>query len=64
MKDGKLLSSVKKCENELIIMSRAWDKKKKIWVPDRIRTYDLTKHWASALSTWATEEFMESEAIY
>ena len=38
--------------------------KKKIWVPDRIRTYDLTKHWASALSTWATEEFMESEAIY
>ena len=28
------------CENELISMSRAWDKEK-ISVPDRIRTYDL-----------------------
>ena len=29
-----------RCENELISMSQAWDKEK-IWVPDRIRTYDL-----------------------
>jgi len=29
-----------KCENEIISMSRAWDKEK-IWVPNRIRTYDL-----------------------
>ena len=30
----------RKCENELISMSRVWDKEK-IWVPDRIWTYDL-----------------------
>ena len=29
-----------RCENELISMSRVWDKEK-IWVPDRIRTYAL-----------------------
>ena len=28
------------CENEMISMSGAWDKEK-VWVPDRIRTYDL-----------------------
>ena len=28
------------CKNEIISMSRAWDKEK-LWVPDRIRTYDL-----------------------
>ena len=33
-------NSVKKCEGEIISMSRAWDKEK-IWDPDRIRTYDI-----------------------
>ena len=28
------------CENEIISMSRAWDKKI-IWILDRVRTYDL-----------------------
>ena len=28
------------CENEMTSMSRAWDTEK-IWVPERIRTYDL-----------------------
>ena len=33
MKDGKFQARWNKCENELISMSRAWDKEK-IWVPD------------------------------
>ena len=28
------------CKNEIISVSRAWDKEQ-LWVPDRIRTYDL-----------------------
>ena len=40
VKDGKCWARWNKCENEIISMSRAWDKEK-IWVPDRIRTYDL-----------------------
>ena len=44
-----------KCENELISMSRAWNKEK-IWVPDGIWTYDLPNSGeGGALSTWATE---------
>ena len=40
MKDGKFLSSVRRMWKWIISMSRAWDREK-IWVPDRIRTYDL-----------------------
>ena len=29
--------------------------RKKIWVPDRIRTYDKNKHRVGALPTWAME---------
>ena len=39
-KDGKFYARWNKCENEMIKMSRAWDKEE-IWVPDTIRTYDL-----------------------
>ena len=35
-----LMKKVWFCENEMISMSRTWDKEK-IWDPDRIRTYDL-----------------------
>ena len=40
MKDGKFESWWSKCENEIIGTSQAWDKEK-IWVPNRIQTYDL-----------------------
>jgi len=40
MKDGKFEARWSKCENEIISTSQAWDKEK-IWVPNRIQTYDL-----------------------
>ena len=46
--------------DEIISMSRAWDKEK-IWVPDRIRTYDLPET-GRALYQLSYGELMESEA--
>ena len=40
MKDGKFESWWSKCENEIIGTSQAWHREK-IWVPNRIQTYDL-----------------------
>ena len=47
-------------EDEIISMSRVWDKEK-ISVPDRIRTYELPNTWQALVSYG---ELMESEAIY
>ena len=40
MKDSKFWARWNKCENEIISVSRAWDKEK-IWVLERIRAHDL-----------------------
>ena len=47
---------------EIISMSRAWDKEK-IWVPDRKGTYDLP-NTGEALYPLSYGELMESEATY
>ena len=45
----------------MIGISRAWDEQK-IWVPDRIRTYDLSNpDRAGVLSTLSYGELMEFE---
>ena len=51
-----------KRKDEIISMSRAWDKEK-IWVPDRIRTYNLP-NTGRALYSLSYGELVESEAIY
>ena len=44
-------------------MSQAWDKEKKIWVSEGIKTYDLPNTgWA--LYPLSYRELKESEAIY
>ena len=43
-------------------MSQAWDKEK-IWVPDRVGTYDLP-NTERALYPLSYGELMESEAIW
>ena len=43
-------------------MSQAWDKEK-IWIPDRIWTYDLP-NTGRGLYPLSYIELMESEAIY
>ena len=55
MKDGKFESCWSKCENEIIGTSQAWDKEK-IWVPNRIQTYDLpnTGRVLYPLELWRT----------
>ena len=50
------------CENELIIMSRAWDKEK-IWVTRQDSNLWPPKHRASALSTWATENSWKASFV-
>ena len=48
-------------KDEIISMSRGWDKQK-VWIPDMIQTYDLPyTRWA--LYPLSYEETMESEAI-
>ena len=44
----------------MISMSKAWDKEK-IWIPDRIQTYDLPNPRRALLSYG---ELMESKAMY
>ena len=44
-------------------MSRVWDKEK-IWVPNRIRTYDFPNTGQVPLYSLSYGELMESEAIY
>ena len=39
MKDGQFKARWNECENEIISVSRAWDKAEKIWVPDRILSW-------------------------
>ena len=49
------------CENEIISISRAWEKEK-IRVSDRIRTYDLP-NTGRTLCPLSYGELMESEVI-
>ena len=63
MKGGKFQAPWNKCENEVISMSRAWDKEK-IWVPDRIRTYDLLNTGRALYPLELRRTQLESEAIY
>ena len=51
-----------KCDkDEIISMTRAWDKLKKL-IPRRVSNSWPPEHWAGALST-ELRELMESEAI-
>ena len=64
MKDGKFWARWNRCENKKkISMSLAWDKEK-IWVPDRIRTYDLRRQLETVLDIWLVNVCIKEYGLF